>query len=175
MWSMAEDDARALAGLADTDFLAALQSAFGWRLGRAGEVGRRTVWPLSRLRAREQSRPGYLVAGNAAHALHPVAGQGFNLSLRDADAFALAVQRGIAQGRSPGASSVLRDYERSVDTDQALTIGATDTLATLFNRRGLLLDVPRDMALACLDLSDTLRREVAILGTGQRSQGGLAW
>ncbi len=172
VWSMAEPDAETLAGMAEADFLAALQAAFGWRLGRVEKVGQRTVWPLSRLRAREQSRPGYLVAGNAAHALHPVAGQGFNLSLRDAEAFALAVRRGLADGLSPGETSVLRDYEESVTADQALTMGATDRLATLFNRRGPLLDVPRDMALACLDLSDTLRREVATLGTGQRGSGG---
>jgi ubiquinone biosynthesis UbiH/UbiF/VisC/COQ6 family hydroxylase len=170
VWSMAPEAADALANVSDSEFLKALQSAFGWRLGRAQAVGQRTVWPLSRRRACEQSRPGYLIAGNAAHALHPVAGQGFNLSVRDAASFAAAVAQGLAAGATPGARSVLRDYERRVAADQDLTIGATDTLATLFNRRSVPLDLPRDMALSCLDLSATLRRGVAALGAGQRRE-----
>lgn len=171
VWSMQAGEAEILSEASDAAFLEALQRAFGWRLGKALAVGRRTSWPLARLRAREQCRPGYLVAGNAAHALHPVAGQGFNLSLRDADTFAGAVVAGMEQQQPIGSRPVLGAYEQAVASDQALTLGATDTLATLFNRRGPLLDFPRDAALACLDLSDTLRREVAALGTGRR--GGI--
>lgn len=167
---MAPEAAEALAGACDEDFLEELQQAFGWRLGRALAVGQRTIWPLSRRRSCEQSRPGYLIAGNAAHALHPVAGQGFNLSVRDAAAFAAAVVRGQEAGNAPGARSVLRSYEQQVATDQDLTIGATDTLATLFTRRSPPLDWPRDLALAGLDFSATLRRGVASLGAGQRPE-----
>lgn len=170
VWSMAPEAAESLSRAPDEIFLSALQRAFGWRLGRALAVGRRTVWPMSRRRACEQSRPGYLIAGNAAHALHPVAGQGFNLSVRDAATFAAVAARGLMAGESPGARAVLRDYEQRVGADQDLTIGATDTLATLFRRRSPPLDVPRDMALACLDFSAGLRRGVAALGAGQQRE-----
>jgi ubiquinone biosynthesis UbiH/UbiF/VisC/COQ6 family hydroxylase len=168
VWSQPEADGEALMAADDQAFMQALQAAFGWRLGKVLAVGRRTAWPLVRTRATEQSRPGYLVAGNAAHALHPVAGQGFNLSLRDADAFASVAQDAVAAGESPGDRQVLRHYEQRVSDDQSLTIGATDTLATLFNRRSPLLDVPRDAALAALDLSPELKRQVAVMGTGEQ-------
>lgn len=166
VWSMAADAAAVVSDLDDHGFLERLQYAFGWRLGRALAVGRRTRWPLVRHRACEQSRPGYLVVGNAAHALHPVAGQGFNLSLRDAAAFARVASAGIDNGIALGSRRLLRAYEQTVRDDQDLVIGATDTLSTLFARHHPLLDLPRDAALSLLDLSPTLRREVAALGAG---------
>ena len=72
-----------LADLEDADFIEAFQAAFGWRLGRVTQVGKRSQWPLVRLAATEQYRAGYLLVGNAAHTLHPVAGQGLNLSIRE--------------------------------------------------------------------------------------------
>lgn len=167
VWSM--DDASAVSMAeqqGDAQFIGALQAAFGWRLGAVQSVGQRSFWPLTRIRAREQGRPGYLVVGNAAHGIHPVAGQGFNLSLRDADAFARCAAASLKRGRSLAEPELLADYRAAVAADQALIIDATDLLSTLFNRRGALLDLPRDAALIGLDLLPPLRRHIARLGTG---------
>ncbi len=150
----------------DIQFMADLQVAFGWRLGAMLAIGQRSFWPLTRIRAREQGRPGYLVVGNAAHGIHPVAGQGFNLSLRDAQAFGKSASAILRAGDSLAGGALVEDYRAAVSADQALIVDATDLLATLFNRRGPLLDLPRDAALVGLDLLPSLRRHIARLGTG---------
>lgn len=164
VWSMSEHRARYLTDVDDTTFLRALQDSFGWRLGRLLEVGRRTSWPLQRIRAREQYRPGYLIAGNAAHGIHPVAGQGLNLSLRDAARLGSTFQSLCVGGRKPGDKAVLAEYERRVLDDQNRIVAATDGLATLFVPRGAWLDLPRNLALAGLDLMPPLRRAIARQG-----------
>ena len=164
VWSMAEERAIDLEQADDTDFMAALQTAFGWRLGAVRRVGRRSGWPLDRLWAREQVRPGCIVAGNAAHGIHPVAGQGLNLSLRDAATLADVLATAPA---NPFSAASLREYGRRVMADQAVTVGATDMLATLFQPHGPVIDLPRDAALAGLDLLTPLRKLVARRGTAQ--------
>jgi len=164
VWSMSEERAESLVEVDDAVFLDALQDAFGWRLGRLLEVGRRTCWPLERVRAREQYRPGYLIAGNAAHGIHPVAGQGLNLSLRDAARLGSTLRSLCSEGCNPGSKVVLAEYERRVLDDQHRIVAATDGLATLFTIRGPWLDLPRNLALAGLDLIPPLRRVIARQG-----------
>jgi 2-polyprenyl-6-methoxyphenol hydroxylase-like FAD-dependent oxidoreductase len=164
---MHPDEARAIEDVADADFLDALQRAVGWRLGRLTDVGRRTAWDLSRIAVREQVRAGVVIAGNAAHTLHPVAGQGFNLSLRDASRLAQTLTEAHAQGETFSSLPVLRRYESAVAKDQQETTRATDFLATLFRSRGFLLNLPRDAALAGLDFLVPLRRSIARRGTGK--------
>lgn len=167
VWSMDDATANSIREQNDdTQFMADLQVAFGWRLGAIRAIGQRSFWPLTRVRAREQGRPGYLVVGNAAHGIHPVAGQGFNLSLRDAEAFGSCAQATRHAGYSLASGQLVADYSAAVSADQALIVDATDLLATLFNRRGPLLDLPRDAALIGLDLLPPLRRHIARLGTG---------
>ena len=170
VWSVATDRAYQLENVDDAGFLHALQAAFGWRLGRALAVGKRSAWTLNRVRAREQVRPGFVVAGNAAHGIHPVAGQGLNLSLRDAATLAhvLASTRPGTdrEGDLSGAPELLQRYESLVREDQNVTVGATDLLSTLFTPRGAWLDLPRDAALAALDFVPPARRAVARRGTG---------
>ncbi|MDG0991453.1 MAG: FAD-dependent monooxygenase [Luminiphilus sp.] len=167
IWSMHPDESRAMENADDAEFLQALQRAVGWRLGRLTDVGRRTAWNLSRIAVQEQVRAGVVIAGNAAHTLHPVAGQGFNLSLRDASRLAqiLAVNRDSDEGSV--SLPVLRRYESAVGKDQQETTRATDFLATLFRSRGVFLDLPRDAALVGLDLLVPLRRTIARRGTGK--------
>lgn len=84
-------DAQRLTELSEREFLSELQGVFGYRLGTLKQVGARHLYPLSLIEAEEQVRSHLAVLGNAAHSLHPIAGQGFNLSLRDADALAAAL------------------------------------------------------------------------------------
>ena len=102
VWTLPPPRAGHLRDAPPAEFLAELQHCFGYRLGRLQQVGERHSYPLSLLRSREQVRSGVVVTGNAAHALHPVAGQGFNLALRDGASLAQVLAEGIAAGSAPG-------------------------------------------------------------------------
>ena len=99
VWSVSETEVDALIDLSDEQFCGRLQEAFGWRLGAVSAVGRRSQWPLVRSLASEQWRAGFLLVGNAAHTLHPVAGQGLNLSLREADLLAKTLIAAVTSGQ----------------------------------------------------------------------------
>ena len=88
VWSVQPDEVDAMLAWSDEVFLEHLQNRFGQRLGRFTRVGRRQAYPLTLTRVREQVRPRLALIGNAAHTVHPVAGQGFNLGLRDVAALA---------------------------------------------------------------------------------------
>lgn len=168
VWSVSEEQVEYLAGLSDERFCEQFQRAFGWRLGAVGAVGRRSQWPLVRSLASEQLRAGFLLVGNAAHTLHPVAGQGLNLSLREADLLAKTLLAALAQGQPLARVSSLRDYISRVGAEQQFVTSSTDLLATLFNSRGALLDAPRNVSLAMLDLVPGARAQIARVGTGYR-------
>lgn len=110
--------------------------------------------------------------GNAAHTLHPVAGQGLNLSLREAGMLADELAIAVGEDRPIGHLSSLNRYLEYAIEEQHLVTRSTDLLATLFNRRGPLLDAPRNLSLALLDLIPAARSRVANLGTGQRNARG---
>ena len=172
VWSVPDKEMEALGGLDNEAFISAFQNAFGWRLGRVGDVGQRSQWPLVRLIATEQYRSGFLLVGNAAHTLHPVAGQGLNLSLREAGMLADELAIAVGKDRPIGQLSSLNRYLEHAIEEQHLVTRSTDLLATLFNRRGPLLDAPRNLSLALLDLIPAARSRVANLGTGQRNARG---
>jgi 2-octaprenyl-6-methoxyphenol hydroxylase len=92
-----------------------LQGVFGYRLGTLKQVGARHLYPLSLVEAEEQVRPHLVVLGNAAHSLHPIAGQGFNLSLRDA----VAGRRVAGRPQQPGDLATLQAYRERQRLDQA--------------------------------------------------------
>jgi len=96
--------------------------------------------------------------GNAAHALHPVAGQGFNLALRDVAQLSSCITEAIAQQRSPGDLSVLKQYQELQADDQRRTIQFSDKVPGLFMHPDPVLSVVRDLALAGLDISPPLKR-----------------
>lgn len=133
IWSRPPASLEALCGLDDADFLATLQDHFGAQLGRFQRLGRRHVYPLSLARAREQSRPHLAVLGNAAHALHPIAGQGFNLALRGVVDLADALEAARLSGRGPGDIRTLSDFESRRGGDRDLIMQASDTLVRLFD------------------------------------------
>ncbi len=108
----------ALAGLSEAEFLECLQQRFGYRLGRLLQVGERHGYPLALVQSAEQVRSGIVVMGNAAHALHPVAGQGYNLALRDVAVLG-QVLAAAAQSSTPlGDIGVLKQYHDLQKADQ---------------------------------------------------------
>ena len=149
VWTRPEEVAARLAALPEAAFLDELQQAFGYRLGGFQQVGARHLYPLMLIEAEEQVRSGLVVLGNAAHSLHPIAGQGYNLSLRDTEALAAALLSGSAK---LGDIGVLQAYHRRQRTDQWLTVGFSDRLTRLFAGSALLSVAGRNLGLLGLDL-----------------------
>lgn len=159
VWTLPPAEAQRLQVADDDSFRRALEDAFGHRLGRIARVGERHCYPLALVEAVEQARRHCVVLGNAAHALHPVAGQGFNLALRDAAALSTHVAAAVHREHSPGDLAALEAYARARHEDQAITIGASDGLPGLFMVADPLVSLGRDLALAGLDLFPLLRRQ----------------
>ena len=168
IWCAHKERQMELLALSDDDFIEALQAEFGWRAGKIERVGRRTGWPLGRVAARELVRSRCVLLGNSAHTLHPVAGQGFNLSLRDVERLATLISSEV-ESPTPFDSverlSVFADMSRG---DHEQTIGATSLLAEMLDSPSMLIDSVASVALAALDLSNGVKRGVAKFGMGKR-------
>lgn len=158
VWTLPEDQAEAMADSSDADFLAALQRAFGFRMGALTRVGARACYPLKLIQAQEQVRAHLVVLGNAAHSLHPIAGQGFNLSLRDTLALADKLVASNASGQALGDLGVLQAYLDRQQGDQRLTVAFSDSLTRLFSNRQPILTAGRNLGLLGLDLLPPARR-----------------
>ncbi len=158
VWSVASETVDEVMALDDDQFLASLQRTFGYRLGHFCKIGKRDYYPLSRQIAREQIRPGLVVVGNAAHRLHPVAGQGFNLALRGVESLVKALSVGMDRGLSLGAPAVLQQYLSQRQGDQARMLGFTDGLVRLFSNQDLLLGLSRDFGLVALDMLPMVKK-----------------
>lgn len=152
VWTVAAEAADSALELDDATFLHSLQALFGYRLGRFLRAGRRFAYPLKLLRAERQVGPRFAVIGNAAHALHPVAGQSFNLSLRDVATLAEVVGDTIGRGEDPGAIAALERYAARRRRDQRLTVGITDGLMRAFAPRFAPLAAARNLSLLGFDV-----------------------
>ena len=159
VWTLPPGEAADLRDACDGEFLKQLQAEFGYRLGRLEQVGERHCYPLTLVETEEQARSGVVVMGNAAHALHPVAGQGFNLALRDVARFSKLLQEAMAAGGSPGDLPVLEQYRAAQATDQQLTTAFSDRLPNLFMSGDAAIGLVRDLGLFALDLAPGLKRE----------------
>lgn len=166
VWSLPPKDALELESAGDEHFKAALLDTFGYRLGRIRRVGGRHGYPLSLTESVEQARRGFVVLGNAAHALHPVAGQGFNLALRDALCLTRCVSEALQNDLSPGAPEAMDRYALMRSRDQAQIIAASDLLPDLFMSTDPILSLGRDLALSGMDILPQLRRQFVRAAAG---------
>ncbi|MCG5501029.1 2-octaprenyl-6-methoxyphenyl hydroxylase [Ectothiorhodospira lacustris] len=148
----------------DGHFLQVLQDRFGHRLGRLRRVGARVAYPLTRVRAVRDTDARLVLVGNASHTIHPVAGQGFNLALRDVDTLADLLCRAGREASDPGDAGLLQCYADRRRPDLDRVTGVTDALARLFTTPGL--GHLRGAALAALNLCGPLRHGVARAGMG---------
>ncbi|MFZ6049065.1 2-octaprenyl-6-methoxyphenyl hydroxylase [Pseudomonas sp. CR3202] len=167
VWSRPGDEAERLARLDERSFLDELQRTFGYRLGAFQQVGARHLYPLELVEAEEQVRSNLVVLGNAAHSLHPIAGQGYNLSLRDAQALAEAL---LASDKALGDFATLQGYLQRQRQDQNLTVGFSDQVTRLFSNAEPLLAAGRNLGLLGLDLLPPAKRWFArqAMGLGTR-------
>ncbi len=161
VWSLPEEQAARVAALDDDGFLAALQDAFGTRMGRLREATARHAFPLTLVRASTLTAPRAVLIGNAANQLHPVAGQGLNLGLRDAATLAELVADAVRGGEDPGAPELLADYARRRAADHAGVVRFTDALARVFSVRLPLAAPLRAAGLLALDLLPPAGRALA--------------
>ncbi|WP_420428512.1 FAD-dependent monooxygenase [Algiphilus sp.] len=162
VWTQPHGHTEAVAALDNEAFCAALQGAFGRRLGALSNAGRRMRWPLRRVYARDVIAPRLLLAGNAAQTLHPVAAQGFNLGLRDC-ATAAAVAAGI---EDPGSSEALQRYAALRADDRAAVARFTDQLVRLFSNQLPVLSGLRHLGLGGLAITPALYRSVMFQNLG---------
>jgi 2-octaprenyl-6-methoxyphenol hydroxylase len=152
VWSVDADTAERLLSLGDDAFLRRLGEQFGTRLGGFVSAGPRSAFPLSLVTAARVVGDRVAVIGNAANHLHPVAGQGLNLGLRDAAALAEIVAESIREGGDPGDAAVLERYAGWRRRDQKLVSRSTDALVRLFSNRFAPLVFARSIGLLAFDL-----------------------
>lgn len=161
IWTVSSAARDAVLALTDEEFLAAATAHFNGRLGRFLKLGKRQSYPLSLTRAAEQRRGRVLVMGNAAHSLHPIAGQGFNLSLRDVAALADTLAGGVSLGRDTGDAQALDAYVRDRRRDQLGTSLFTDGLNRVFANPLSSVAWARNAGLLALEGLPFLRRWLA--------------
>ncbi len=159
VWILPSDKAAMALDLDDDAFTLRLQEAFGRRLGAFSRIGRRAGYPLRLSRATALIAERGVVVGNAAHGLHPVAAQGFNLGLRDVaaltDCIADARDNG---GVDPGSSLVLNRYAQWRRTDQRKVVRFTDGIVRLFGSRRAPVRALRNIGMLGFDLIPGVRR-----------------
>lgn len=158
VWTVRRGDETRVLALSDEAFLAELQQRFGYRLGKLQKVGRRNAYPLALVRAKEHVRLRMALIGNAAHTLHPIAGQGFNLGLRDVAVLADVLAAACNNKEDIGALPVLQRYAEWRTWDHRRVIGLTDSLARLFGNPLLPVAAARNAGLLALDLLPPLKK-----------------
>lgn len=132
VWTMPPEQSEEVMALSDEDFKAQLEIAFGSWLGEITQVGKRDVYPLILLQAQQQTYHRMALIGNASHTIHPIAGQGFNLGLRDVQQMAQLIAKQLLTSNDIGNFSLLNDYANNRLKDQSQVITLTDSLVTLF-------------------------------------------
>jgi 2-octaprenyl-6-methoxyphenol hydroxylase len=151
VWTEAAHEAARIAALPNDEFHGELERRFGLRLGEIRAVGPRRVQPLGLWVARVFIAERLALVGDAAHVIHPIAGQGLNMGLKDVAALAEVIVDAVRLGLDPGALAVLERYQRWRRFDTMAMGVATDTLNRLFSNRSDLLRFARDVGLGLVD------------------------
>jgi ubiquinone biosynthesis UbiH/UbiF/VisC/COQ6 family hydroxylase len=166
VWSVQESHVAELLALSADEFQARVEAASGQTLGRVSLTSDRAAWPLQLAQAERWCGPGWVLAGDAAHTVHPLAGQGLNLGLADAQALAQALHE-REYWRSVGDIRLLRRYERSRKA-QVLAMGlATDGLQQLFARPDEPWTLLRNWGMKGFEVSGPLKHWVARQAMGR--------
>ncbi len=166
VWTMSPQAAQRVAKLSDDAFKVELEQAFGYFLGGITHLGKRDIYPLVLLQAKQQTYHRMALVGNASHTIHPIAGQGFNLGLRDVEAMAKLIAAELTGQSSRinvqntpdiGRFSLLRDYQLNRSKDQEEVIQLTDSLVTLFANNLPPLVIGRNIGLQLLNFITPLK------------------
>lgn len=166
VWTLEPEQAEYLYALEDEDFRALLQQRFGYRLGMIQKTGKRAVYPLFMQAATQMSHRRVAIIGNAAHSVHPVAGQGFNLALRDVALLAELVVEAGRSGQDIGADILLQQYVNTREQDIQRVYRFTDVLVKTFSNAIEPLAHLRSCALQLVDMVPELKHQL-----GRQSMG----
>ncbi|MDG3087139.1 2-octaprenyl-6-methoxyphenyl hydroxylase [Vibrio hannami] len=147
VWCLSADKAEQMMSATEDDFISELQSEFGWRLGAISHVGSRASYPLILHKKSQITAHRFATIGNAAQALHPIAGQGFNLGNRDVASLA----EEISLSADPGSYETLSRYQKRRDADRNSTIDLTAGLVHIFSNEWLPMVVGRNLSLMAMD------------------------
>ena len=157
-WTEDATVARALLALDEAGFAAELAKRFDYRLGEVTQIGARAAWPLEMQLARALIADRLALVGDAARVVHPIAGQGLNLGLRDVAALTEVIADAARLGLDTGAAMVLERYQRWRRLDSALSAATYDGLNRLFSNDWMLLRTARDFGLALVDQLPALKQ-----------------
>jgi 2-octaprenyl-6-methoxyphenol hydroxylase len=161
VWTVRNEQVEETLAWPDDEFLARLQTRFGQRLGKFQRVGSRHAYPLNLVRATEHIQSRVALIGNAAHTLHPVAGQGYNLGIRDVAVLAELLASAARHGEDPGAMPLLQQYADWRRRDHRNVIAFTDGLVRIFTNPLRGVQMVRDAGLLTLDLLPPMKNWLA--------------
>ncbi len=168
VWTHRDEDVAATMALDDAAFLRKLQAEFGYRQGEFVRVGQRATYPLVLQKAVREVAGRAVVIGNSSHALHPVAGQGLNLGLRDVATLADLLAEAARHGTDPGDATLLADYEQRRQPDYQAVVQYTDTLVRIFSNDFAPLGHARAGGLLAVDRVPALRHWITQQSMGLR-------
>jgi 2-octaprenyl-6-methoxyphenol hydroxylase len=165
IWTAANKTIDDLMRLDDQNFLQQAQQQFGYRLGKLHKISKRFTYPLKMIAAQEQVREGFVLLGNAAHTVHPIAAQGFNLGLSDVDVLTSVL---LTAGKNFADMTTLQAYVTQRTAAQKNIIKFTDSLIKLFARDFLPFNMARSCGLLALDFLPIFKHRVAgqLMGIG---------
>ena len=166
VYTVADDAVQQVMQLDDAAFTAHIQQAFGYRAGVFNATGKRACYPLSLRLSTDVVRHRVALLGNSLHSVHPIAGQGFNLAMRD---IAELVSQISATPEDIGGYAMLRRYQQARQRDIAVVSTATDALVRLFSNTSRTFALARNMGLLAMTLCDELKRPLAEQAMGYRS------
>jgi len=166
VWTRSTADAEQLITDSEEEFIQALHDCFGYKLGQFKLSSPRRSFPLSLIRAHAMYSGRAVIIGNAVHQLHPVAGQGFNLGLRDVVQLAECILNQEKRGLDIGAAELLEDYAAQRQKDHDTVIKFTDGVVKLFSNEWLLTAAARNAGLAMLDFVPGLKKQLAHYAMG---------
>ncbi|PWC13235.1 2-octaprenyl-6-methoxyphenyl hydroxylase [Brenneria roseae subsp. americana] len=161
VWCHARSQQTLVDNWREDEFRQQLQRAFGWRLGAIAHIGERHSYPLRLLTASQHIGHRLALVGNAAQTLHPIAGQGFNLGLRDVMSLAETVVEAMQHHLDPGHYRVLSRYQQRRQPDQQTTVAITDGLVRLFANRYTALEIGRNLGLMAMNNLPLMRDALA--------------
>ena len=153
----------------DQHFLDALQKTYGDRAGKFQKTGKRFSFPLSQVLAEKQAVGRVILMGNAAHTIHPVAGQGFNLCMRDADVLMRYILEQIAKSDDIGEPEMLKAYEQARLADQKRVIKFCDSVVRGFSNQNPVLKLLRNTGLVAFDVIPGIKPLVANYAMGLKA------
>jgi 2-octaprenyl-6-methoxyphenol hydroxylase len=158
VWTERTPTAQRMLGLDDAHFVREIARRLGDHLGTVGAVGRRWSYPLAAMHAHRYYDTRLVLVGDAAHTIHPIAGQGLNLGFRDAIALSELLIEASRDGSDLGAPQLLRRYQQRRRHDNLLMLAATDTLDRLFSSDNPLLRLVRDVGIAAVHRIPPVKR-----------------